>query len=525
MQVAICDPIHPKGIALLSEQKDIQILDYSKMPKSDLPLALKGVAGLITRSMTPINPPMLEHAKDLKVLVRAGVGVDNVDINLCSQKGIVVMNVPTANTIAAVELTMAHMLNAVRYLPSANAQLKYERLWRREDWYGSELYGKKLGIIGFGNIGSRVGVRALAFGMEVITYDPYIHKSKATDLGVSYTQNFKDILACDVITIHTPKNKETINIIGAEQIAQMKEGVILINCARGGLYNEEALYEALKSQKVRWLGIDVFSKEPGIANPLLELDNVYVTPHIGANTWESQEQIALQAAQAVVDALRGSAYPNALNLPIQEGQMASYAKPYLELTQKLGFLSSQINKGAFSLLELTLAGPIKEYAPSLLSAALVGLLKPSLSEKVNYINAPFLAKERHIALNTKILEDATPYTNLVTLQLSTPNQTTQVSGSVFANDLLKITNINGFEMDVKPQGNMILFKNEDRPGVIGNVGQTLAEHNINIADFRLGRNNHKEALALIVVDDPINPEILAKLQTIPHCLGVNVVSI
>lgn len=525
MQVVICDPIHPKGIAFLSEQKDIQILDHSKMPKKELPLALSNADALITRSMTPINAETLAHAKELKVLVRAGVGVDNVDIHLCSQRGIVVMNVPTANTIAAVELTMAHMLNAVRRLPSAHAQLKHERLWRREDWYGSELCGKKLGIIGFGNIGSRVGVRALAFGMEVIVYDPYIHKSKATDLGAIYTKDFKDILACDCITIHTPKNEETINMIDAAEIAQMKEGVILINCARGGLYNEEALYEALQSKKVRWLGLDVFSKEPGIANPLLDLENVYVTPHIGANTLESQEQIALQATQAVVESLRGSAYPNALNLPIQEGNIAPYAKPYLRLTQKLGFFSSQINKGAFSALELTLAGPIKEYAQSLLTFALVGLLKPSLSDKVNYVNAAFLAQERHISLSSRTLEDATPYTNLVTLQLSTPGQTTQVSGTVFADNLLKITNINGFEMDVKPQGNMVLFKNVDMPGVIGNVGHTLAQHHINIADFRLGRNNHKQALAVIVVDDPINPEILAQLKTIPHCLSVSLVSI
>ncbi|WP_163532826.1 phosphoglycerate dehydrogenase [Helicobacter suis] len=524
MHIAICDPIHPKGLKLLQEQQDFTFVDYSNLPKDELPLAIKDAHVLITRSMTAINASMLKEAHVLKAVVRAGVGVDNVDIQYCSQRGIVVMNVPTANTIAAVELTMAHLLNAVRCFPGANTQLKLKRLWKREDWYGTELFGKKLGIIGFGNIGSRVGVRALAFGMEVYTYDPYISKSKATDLGVIYTKNFKDILACDIITIHTPKNQETINIIDAEQIAQMKEGVILINCARGGLYNETALYDALKSQKIRWLGLDVFSKEPGINNPLLDLENVYVTPHIGANTLESQEQIALQATQAALEALRGSSYPNALNIPIQEN-IAPYAKPYLSLTQKLGFLCSQINKDACNGLELTLAGPIKEYSNSLLTFVLMGLLKPTLGEKINYVNAPFIAKERNITLNIKTLEDATPYTNLITLHMSSPSQTTQVSGTVFANDLLKITNINGFEMDVKPQGTMILFKNIDKPGVIGNVGQTLAKYDINIADFRLGRNSKQEALAVILVDASISPKILHALQEIPYCLSVCLVSI
>ncbi|WP_120952060.1 phosphoglycerate dehydrogenase [Helicobacter sp. L8] len=523
-QVVICDPIHHAGLALLNAQTNLEILDHSNTPKDALPSALKNAHALITRSMTPIDAPMLEHAHQLRAIVRAGVGVDNVNINLCSKKGIVVMNVPTANTIAAVELTMAHLLNAVRRFPSANTQLKSERLWKREDWYGTELKGKKLGIIGFGNIGSRVGVRARAFGMEVIAYDPYIHKSKATDLGVHYTTDFNEILACDCITIHTPKNKETINIIDAPQIAKMKEGVILINCARGGLYNEEVLLEALRSKKVRWLGLDVFSKEPSTANPLLDLENVYATPHIGANTLESQEQIALEAAKAVIQALKGSAYPNALNLSIKT-PMPAHAKAYLQLTQKLGFFSAQINKDAIGALELIVAGPVREYADSLLTFALLGLLKPTLGDQINEVNARFVAQERQIAISTRTLDNATPYTNAITLQLTTRTQSTQVSGTIFADDLLKITNINGFEMDIKPQGNMILFKNTDVPGVVGNVGQTLGKHGINIADFRLGRNDKQEALAVILVDAPISADILHALQQIPHCLHACLVCI
>ena len=320
-KIVVCDHIHQKGLDLLTAQSDVQMENLASLPKDELLTKIKEADVVITRSSTDVDEAFLASSGQIRAVVRAGVGVDNVDIEGCSRKGIVVMNVPTANTIAAVELTMAHLINAVRNFPGANTQLKHERKWKREDWYGIELKGKKLGIIGFGNIGSRVGIRARAFEMEVLAYDPYILPSKATDLGVAYATNFEDILSCDIITIHTPKNAETKNMITAKQIAQMKDGVILINCARGGLYNEKDLYDALSVGKIKWAGIDVFDKEPAINNALLDLPNVYVTPHIGANTLESQEQIAIQAAQAAIEAARGSSYPNALNLPVKESEL------------------------------------------------------------------------------------------------------------------------------------------------------------------------------------------------------------
>lgn len=319
--IVVCDHIHQSGLDLLSKDIEVEMLNLASLPKEELKKELYRADVAITRSSTDVDMSFLESATKLRAVVRAGVGVDNVDIENSSKKGVVVMNVPTANTIAAVELTCAHILNTIRRFPEANAQLKVERKWKREDWYGTELKDKKLGIIGFGNIGSRVGKRMKAFEMEVIAYDPYINPTKATDLGIGYTRNFDEILSCDIITIHTPKNKETINIINKEQITKMKDGVILINCARGGLYNEEALYEALESGKIRFAGIDVFAKEPGNSNKLLDLKNIYVTPHIGANTLESQEKIAIQAAEAALEAARGSSFPNALNLPIKENEL------------------------------------------------------------------------------------------------------------------------------------------------------------------------------------------------------------
>ena len=236
-RIIVCDHIHKKGLEILENAKDIEYINIANEPKDKVPELIKGADIAITRSSTDVDVNFLTGADKLKAVVRAGVGVDNVDIESCSKKGIIVMNVPTANTIAAVELTMAHMLSCMRTFPYAHSQLKDKRVWKREDWYGRELNGKKLGVIGFGNIGSRVATRALAFGMEVVTYDPYIKPTKATDLGVAYTTSFDDILSCDIITIHTPKNKETVNMITSKEIAKMKEGVVLINCARGGLYN------------------------------------------------------------------------------------------------------------------------------------------------------------------------------------------------------------------------------------------------------------------------------------------------
>ncbi|MBD3843952.1 MAG: phosphoglycerate dehydrogenase, partial [Campylobacterales bacterium] len=324
--IVVCDHIHEKGLKILQQDSDIIMINAADEPKDKLVREILPQADVaITRSSTDVDDFFLEHGTKLTSIVRAGVGVDNVDIDACSKKGIVVMNVPTANTIAAVELTMTHMLSCARSFPYAHNNLKLDRVWRRQDWYGTELFGKKLGIIGFGNIGSRVGKRAKAFEMDVIAYDPYIDPTKATNLDIDYTTNFDDILACDIITIHTPKTEETIGMIGAKEIAKMKDGVILINCARGGLYEEQALLDGLKSGKIAKAGIDVFNKEPATDHPLLDLNNVTVTPHLGANTLESQENIAIQSAENAILAAKNIAFPNALNLPIKENEMPDFS--------------------------------------------------------------------------------------------------------------------------------------------------------------------------------------------------------
>ena len=519
-KVIICDAIHQKGFDLLRKEDDIEVVDAVSLSKDELLKIVDSADVVITRSPTAIDEKFLENATNLKAIVRAGVGVDNVDLDGCSKRGIIAMNVPTANTIAAVEMTMAHILSCARSFVNANNNLKISREWKREKWYGVELSGKKLGVIGFGNIGSRVGIRAKAFGMDVIAYDPYIKPSKATDTGAAYTENFDDILACDFITIHTPKNQETINIISYDEIKKMKDGVRLINCARGGLYNEDALYEGIKSGKIAFAGIDVFSKEPATDSPLLDLENISVTPHLGANTHESQEKIAIQAAEAALLAARGISYPNALNLPIKTEDLPQNIVPYLELTQKISYFAAQINRAHINSIRIKVEGDISKYAKSLLTFSVVGALKESLGDNINYVNAKYVSEEKGIETTYEEIPTSSSYHNKVTITLTTDNRVTTVTGTVFDDTQQRIVGIDDFDFDFKPKGKMIVFKNRDVPGVIATIATLLSKNGINISDFRLARGENSSAMAVILVDDSIDKSILKELNSIDSCLWV-----
>ena len=522
--IVVCDHIHEDGLNILQSTEDINYVYAADIDKTALLDVVKDADVVITRSSTDVDERFLSSATNLKAIIRAGVGYDNVDMDGCSKRGIIAMNVPTANTIAAVELTMNHLLSCMRKMPYAHSQLKDQRVWKREDWYGRELFGKKLGVIGFGNIGHRVALRAKSFEMDVITFDPYVPSTKATDLGIKYASSFEEILDCDIITIHTPKNKETLNIIGEEEIAKMKDGVVLINCARGGLYNEDALYNNLKSGKISMAGIDVFIKEPATSNKLLDLDNIIVTAHLGANTKESQKQISIQAAQNAIESARGIAYPNALNLPIDESKIPNFVKPYIELTQKMAFLLAQSDKSAIRSITISAQGDIKEYLDSLTTFATVGALSVSAENDVNYVNASFIAKEKNITFEETEILSSTGYSNRVKITITTQNGINTISGTVFDNDVLRIVEFNGFTFDIEPKGNMILIRNSDVPGVIGEVGRLLGDNGVNIADFRLARGKEC-ALAVILVDSKIDHSVLKKLENIEAAISVSYVEI
>ena len=520
--IVVCDHIHQDGLDILSNDSEINFINAADEPKDKLVSEIIPQADVaITRSSTDVDEAFLASADKITAIVRAGVGVDNVDIPGSSKQGIVIMNVPTANTIAAVELTMTHMLSCVRTFPYAHNNLKLDRVWRRQDWYGTELKDKKLGVIGFGNIGSRVGIRSKAFEMDVVAYDPYIDPTKATDVDVRYTKNFDEILSCDIITIHTPKNAETIGMIGKEEIAKMKDGVILINCARGGLYEEEALIEGLKSGKIGFAGIDVFNKEPATDHQLLDLDNVTVTPHLGANTKESQKNIAIQAAENAIAAAKGISYPNALNLPIKENELPDFVRPYLELIQKIGHLCAQITKCEVKSIKVMASGPVAEYIESMGTFATVGVLRESLEDQVNYVNAEFVAQERGVEITKEVKPNNSGFTNKVGIKLTTAEGIISIAGTVFDGSVQRIIEIDDYILDVEPKGTMIFFRNTDTPGVIGHVGKIMAENGLNISDFRLGRDTKEQALAVVRVDGTVTKKVLDELSVLEAFISVS----
>jgi len=519
--IVICDHIYQSGLDILANDPEIEMINAADEPKDKLVEEIIPLADVaITRSSTEVDEKFLDAAKKMTAIVRAGVGVDNVDITGASKQGIVVMNVPTANTIAAVELTMAHILSCVRQFPYAHNNLKLDRVWRRQDWYGMELKDKKLGIIGFGNIGSRVGKRAKAFEMDVVAYDPCIDPSKATDLDIAYTKDFEEILSCDIITIHTPKNQETIGMIGKDEIEKMKDGVILINCARGGLYDEEALLEGLTTGKIAMAGIDVFNKEPATDHPLLDLNNMTVTPHLGANTKESQRNIAIQAVENAIAAAKGISYPNALNLPIKENELPDFVRPYMELVQKMGHLSAQIMRSSVKSIRVMAKGKVGDYIESMGTFATVGVLTESLANQVNYVNAEFVAKEHGIDISKETKPNTSGFTNKVSLKLTTQDGTITIAGTVFDDTVQRIIEIDDYILDVVPKGTMIFFRNTDTLGVIGNVGYIMAQNGLNISDFRLGRDSKQQALAVVRVDGQVTKKILDELSSLDACISV-----
>ena len=520
--VVVCDHIHEAGLEMLRNDENINFIMAADVDKTELIKTIIPTADVaITRSSTDVDEKFIKAAKNMKAIVRAGVGVDNVDIPGCSKEGIIVMNVPTANTIAAVELTMAHILSCMRMFPYSHDHLKNQRVWKREKWYGHEMKGKKLGVIGFGNIGSRVAKRAKAFEMDIVAYDPYIQPSKVTDLDMTYTKNFEDILACDIITIHTPKNQETIGMIDEAEFAQMKDGVVVINCARGGLYNEEALYNNLKSGKIRFAGIDVFNKEPATDHPLLDLDNVTVSPHLGANTFESQYNIGTQAAENAIAAAKGISFPHAMNLPIDESKIPSFVKPFLEMGQKIGFLESQMNKSQIIAIKVSGQGEIAQYVESLSTFVAVGAMSQNSGDTINYVNADFIAKEKGIKIESEDLGDSSVFKNLITIKLTTAESITTISATIFDDGVQRIVAIDGFDIEVPLKGDLILFKNSDVPGVIGSIGSILANNNVNIADFSLARNETSQALAVILVDNAVDTNTLNELSNLEACLGLS----
>lgn len=526
MKVLVSDPLSEQGVAILKKEPGFEVDVKPKMPKEELLACISNYEALVVRSETKVTKEVIEAGKNLKIIGRAGVGLDNVDIETASKRGIIVMNTPGGNTISTAEQTFSLLLALSRNIPQAVASLKAKK-WDRKKYTGVEVYGKTLGILGLGRIGAEVAKRAQAFGMKVIATDPFISAERAQQLGVELVKKSELIKRADYITVHAPLNAETKSMIGPEEFEYMKDGVRIINCARGGIVEEKSLYENLKSGKVAGAALDVYEQEPPLESPLLDLENCVTTPHLGASTEEAQVNVAIEIAEQVVDALKGRTVRNAINVPAIEPEVLTLIRPYLTLAEKLGSLQAQLAEGGIQEVRVHYSGEVCKYNVSPITVAIVkGILDPILNETVNYVNAPFLAKERGIKVIESKSSEAEDFATLIAVTVKTETKESSAVGTLFGKNDPRIVRLDGFHIDAVPFGYMIILSNEDVPGIIGSVGVTLGKHKINIAGLALGRKE-KGGLAVtgLNVDEFVPDNVLAEIRKLPHVLGAKLVKL
>ena len=484
--------------------------------KDKLAQVIGGFDGLAIRSATKVTPKILETAKGLKVIGRAGIGVDNVDIPAATAKGIIVMNTPFGNSITTAEHAITLMLALARQIPQADISTQAGK-WEKNKFMGVEITGKTLGVIGAGNIGSIVADRALGLRMHVIAYDPFLSAERAVELGVEKVELAELLRRADFITLHTPMTEKTKNIVDANAIASMKKGVRIVNCARGGLVDEAALRAALDAGHVAGAAFDVFTTEPATENPLFGHPNVICTPHLGASTSEAQENVALQVAEQMSEYLLRGAISNAVNFPSITAEEAPKLKPFIALAEKLGSFAGQLTETGVKKIQITYEGTVAQMkTKALTSAAIAGFLRPML-EDVNVVSAPVVAKERGIVVEETTREAAGDYESLITVTVETERQTRFVSGTVFADGRPRIVNIKGIRMDAEFGPSMIYITNLDKPGFIGRFSSTLGEAGINIATFHVGRDAPGgSAIALIEIDGELPNDVLEAVRALPQ---------
>jgi D-3-phosphoglycerate dehydrogenase len=516
-KVLISDALSPAAVQIFKDRGiEVDFQPALGKDKEKLAELVGNYDGLAIRSATKVSPKILEKAKNLKVIGRAGIGVDNVDIPAATARGIIVMNTPFGNSITTAEHAISLMLALARQIPEADRSTQAGK-WEKNKFMGVEITGKTLGVIGCGNIGSIVADRALGLKMKVIAFDPYLSPERAVDLGVEKVELEDLFKRSDFITLHTPLTDKTRNIIDAAALAKMKKGVRIVNCARGGLVDEQALRAALDSGHVAGAAFDVFVTEPATENPLFGHPNVVCTPHLGASTSEAQENVALQVAEQMSDYLLRGAISNAVNFPSITAEEAPKLKPFIALAEKLGSFAGQLTESGIAKVQIAYEGAVAQMnTKALTSAALAGLLRPMLGE-VNTVSAPVVAKERGIVVEEMTREMPEDYESLITVTVTTGEQSRHVSGTVFADGRPRIVNIKGIRMDAEFGPSMIYITNLDKPGFIGKFSSTLGEAGINIATFHVGRDAPGgNAIALIEIDGELPPDLLAKVRALPQ---------
>jgi D-3-phosphoglycerate dehydrogenase len=517
MKVLISDKLSPAAIDIF-RARGIETDVKTGLSPADLRAIIGGYDGLAIRSASKVTKELLDAAPNLKVVGRAGIGVDNVDVKSATARGVVVMNTPHGNAITTAEHAIAMMFALARQIPEASTSTRAGK-WEKNRFMGVELFAKVLGLIGCGNIGSIVADRAQGLKMRVIAYDPYLTEQRAIDIGVEKVE-LDDLLArADIITLHTPLTDSTRNILSREALAQTKKGVRIINCARGGLIDEAALADALKTGHVAGAALDVFETEPATESPLFGLENVVCTPHLGAATAEAQENVALQVAEQMSDFLLTGAVANAINMPSVSAEDAPRLKPYMELCRLLGAFAGQLTharEGVIRSVTIEYEGAAAALnRRPLTAAALAGLLAPMMAG-ANMVNAPVLARERGIDVAETVHDRPGEYQTLVRITVATDQQTRAVAGTLFAGSRPRIVEIKGIKVEADFGRHMLYVTNQDKPGFIGRFGATLADAGINIATFHLGRAEQGgDAICLVSVDEPVSEDVLARVRDLP----------
>jgi len=516
-RVLVSDDLSEEGLEVLRRDPAVELVVKTGLPPRELKQEIAGYHALLVRSATKVTADIIEAGAKLMVIGRAGVGVDNIDVEAATRRGVVVCNSPEGNTVAAAEHTWALILALARNVPAASASLEAGE-WKRSTFMGVELLNKTLGVIGLGKIGSEVALRAGAFGMKVIVYDPFIPPERAARVGAELVELPELLARSDFITLHVALTRETRHLLDAAAFSKVKPGVRIINCARGGVIDEAALAQALRDGPVAGAGLDVFEKEPPTDSPLLGLKNVVLTPHLGASTEEAQLKVAVDVAQQVLDVLHGRPARSAVNvLPVSPESLRALA-PYLPLAQKMGRLQGQLAQGPVTAVELIYAGQLAEEDSRLLTPAFLrGLLEPILDEPVNLVNAALVAQARGIRVVESRSREPADYVSLITSRVAAGQQERTIAGSLFGRDEPRIVAMDHYRVDFVPAGYMLVSLHIDRPGMIGRVGTLLGQHNINIAGMNVGRSQPKPggpSVMVLSLDNPVPPEIMEQLREI-----------
>lgn len=543
MRILVAEAISEAGIRLLQAEHEV---DVKKVSAAELLEVIGQYDALITRSETKVTADVLARGHRLKVVGRAGVGVDNIDVEAATERGIVVVNVPGANTLSTAEHAFGLLIAVARHIPQAHHALTKEGRWDRKTYVGTELYGKTLGIIGLGRIGSEVALRARAFGMKVLAYDPFVPAGRAEQLGVTMVAEIPELLPqVDFLSIHAAKTKDSAKLIRAQELALMKQGARLINCARGGMVDEEALYEALREGRLGGAALDVFAAEPCTESPLFKLPNVVVTPHLSASTVEAQEANGTYIAQYVLRVLAGELVPEAVNLPQVPRDQAQVLVQHLPLAEALGSFLAQAFVGSFDQVEVIYSGELAKHPTALLTNTVVkGFLAAQLGEHVNYINAPALARRRGIAIHENKSVTHAPVAgenggrlssaagtlsadaSVITVRVAGAQGEHRIAGMLRRDGGLRFIAVDGLHFDMAPSRYLLISRHTDQPGMVGRIGTVLGSNNINIAGMHLGRANVRgEAVMVMQIDDPMTREAMDDLTAMLGVIEVRFVTL